>query len=63
MLHYIRDLQIFAAAEVAAANASGSFTGEAEQEMLPPGAAEELINRLYRQSNGTADALQQQTST
>lgn len=64
VLHYVRDLQLFAAAEVAAASASGSFTGgEAEQETIAQGAAEELMHRLYRQVNGNVDNAEQRTST
>lgn len=55
-------MQLFAAAEAAAASASGSFTGDAGQDMIAPGAAEELISQLYKQANGGPDTSQQRTS-
>lgn len=63
VLHYVRDLQLFVAAEVAAASASGSFTGGTEQDVLGQGTSEELISRLYRQANGSVENAEQRTST
>lgn len=63
VLHYVKDLQLFAAAEVATAGASGGFTRENEEDVLPPGASDDLMGRLYRPSNGASATSQQQTST
>ncbi|CDJ61619.1 hypothetical protein, conserved [Eimeria maxima] len=62
VLHYVRDLQLFVAAEVAAASASGSFTGGTEQDVLGQGTSEELISRLYRQANGSVENAEQRTN-
>lgn len=62
VLHYVKDLQLFAAAEAAAVGAFGGISGMDEQEMLPPGASEDLMYRLHRASNGAPAASQQQTS-
>ncbi|OEH73567.1 hypothetical protein cyc_05092 [Cyclospora cayetanensis] len=62
VLHYVKDLQLFAAAEVAAASAAGSFLVEAEEDVLPLGAAEDLMSWLYRQNSGALGASQKQTT-
>lgn len=62
VLHYLKDLELFVAAEAAAASVSGAPKEQNDQEVLPPGASESLLLKLYRQNKGPAEAGQQQTS-
>ncbi|KAL8427941.1 hypothetical protein Efla_003455 [Eimeria flavescens] len=63
VLHYVKDMQLFAAAELAAAGASGGMAIEDEREdAFLPGAVDDLMRQLYPANSGAQAAAQQQTN-
>ncbi|KAL8271031.1 hypothetical protein Esti_005016 [Eimeria stiedai] len=63
VLHYVKDMQLFAAAEMAAAGAYGGVQVEGgSPDIFSPGATEDLMRQLYPPNSGAQAASQQQTN-
>ncbi|KAL8448735.1 hypothetical protein Emag_003861 [Eimeria magna] len=63
VLHYVKDMQLFAAAEVAAAGAYGGVQAESGgPDIFLPGTSDELMRQLYPLNSGAQSTSQQQTN-